>query len=57
MRFGSALTIAGNIINIIIFFYFVIVLIKLNALDMSGLLISGFGILITLIADIVDKLE
>ena len=57
MKFKSGLTIASNIINIVIFFYFVAVLFKLVSLDMIGLLISVFGILISLIANIVENLE
>jgi len=52
----KSLTIASATINFGIFVYFIIALIKLNALDMQGLLISAFGILIALIADIVEAL-
>ena len=57
MYYGKSLTIMSHLINIIIFFYFVITLIKINMLDMLGLLISGFGILSSLIANIVAELE
>lgn len=56
MKLGKGLSLASIIINIIIFFYFVITLIQLNALDMLGLLIAGFGILSSLIADIVGAI-
>ncbi len=57
MKFGKGLNIVAHIINITIFIYFVIALFKLGALDILGLLISGFGILIALIANIVEAIE
>jgi len=57
MRFGSKLHIASNLINIIIFLYLSFSLIKINALDMVGLIISGFGILSSLIVDIIGALD
>jgi hypothetical protein len=39
------------------FFDFTIILLKLNALDVIGLLISAFGLLASLIANIVSVLE
>lgn len=57
MEFKSNLTIAASMINIIIFVYFVIALYKLNALDVLGLSISAFGILISLIANIVEVIN
>lgn len=56
MKFKSFFSISANVINIIIFFYFVASLAKVGLLDMSGLLISGFAILIALISNIVDNL-
>jgi len=40
-----------------IFIYFIVVLIKLEALDYTGLLISSFGILISFLAGIVSALD
>jgi len=57
MKFSDVLTIISHIINLAIFIYFVVVLIKLNALDYTGLLISAFGIFISLLAGIVVALE
>ncbi len=57
MNTNSKLHIASNTINIIIFFYLSLSLIKINALDMIGLSISGFGILASLIADIIGALN
>ena len=57
MKTGDALSIFSQIINFAIFVYFVIVLLELNALDIIGLLISGFGLLSSLIANIVSTIE
>ena len=57
MEFSNALAIVSYIINLSIFLYFVVVLIKLNALDYTGLLISAFGIFMSLLAGIVSALE
>lgn len=57
MRVGSGLSIFSQVINIIIFFYFIITLLKLNVLDIIGLLISAFGILMSLAANIASALE
>lgn len=57
MKIGDALSIASQIINFIIFIYFIIALLKINALDMIGLFISGFGLLSSIIANIVSVIE
>lgn len=57
MKTGNALSIFSQIINFIIFIYFTIVLLRMNALDVTGLLISAFGLLASLIANIVSVLE
>ena len=57
MKTGDALSILSQIINFVIFLYFTISLIMANALDMQGLLISAFGLLSSLIANIVSVLE
>lgn len=57
MKTGDALSIFSQIINFIIFIYFTITLLKLNILDIIGLLISAFGLLASLIANIVSVLE
>jgi len=57
MNFGKGFTLASAFINIIIFIYFIRVLYSINSLDMFGLLISAFGILVSLIANIVSALE
>lgn len=57
MKFGDSLSIFSQILNFLIFIYFVIVLLRLNALDIIGLFISAFGLLASLIANIVSTLE
>ena len=57
MRTGESLTIFSQIINFAIFIYFAIVLLKLNALDVIGLSVSLFGLLSSLVANIVSVLE
>jgi hypothetical protein len=57
MKTGDALTIFSQIINFVIFIYFIIVLLRLDALDVVGLFISAFGLLASLIANIVSVLD
>jgi len=57
MKLSNGLTIVSHVINLSIFVYFVIVLIKLEALGYRGLLISSFGIFISLLAGRVTSLE
>jgi hypothetical protein len=57
MKTGDALSLFSQIINFLIFIYFIIVLLKLNALDIMGLFISAFGLLSSLIANIVSSIE
>jgi len=57
MKIGDALSIFSQIINFVIFIYFIITLLKLNVLDIFGLFISAFGLLASLIANIVSALE
>ena len=57
MKTGDAFMLLSQMINFVIFIYFIIVLLRLNALDVFGLFISAFGLLISLIASIVSVLE
>lgn len=57
MKTGDALSIFAQIINFAIFIYFIIVLLRLNLLDVNGLLISAFGLLASLVANIVSAIE
>jgi len=54
MKTGDALTIFSQIINFVIFIYFIVSLMKINALDLMGMSISAFGLLASLIASIVS---
>lgn len=57
MKTGNALSLLSQIINFAIFIYFIIALLKLNALKIAGLLISAFGLLSSLIANIVSVIQ
>jgi len=57
MKTGKALEIFSQITNFVIFIYFTISLLRINALDAFGLLISAFGLLSSLISSIVSALE
>jgi len=57
MKTGDAFNLLSQLINFVIFIYFVITLLQINALDITGLLISSFGLLISLLANIVSVLE
>ena len=57
MKIGGPLSIFSQIINFAIFIYFVVILLKLNVLDVVGLLISAFGLLSSLVANIISALE
>ncbi|MEK6859626.1 MAG: hypothetical protein AABX54_02315 [Nanoarchaeota archaeon] len=57
MKTSEGLAIFSQLINILIFIYFSIVLLKINALDIIGLVISAFGIIIGLITSIVSAIE
>jgi hypothetical protein len=57
MKTGDALSLFSQIINFVLFIYFAIVLLKINALDIIGLFISAFGLLSSIIANIVSTLE
>jgi hypothetical protein len=57
MKVGNALSLLSQGINITIFIYLNFALIKLNVLDIWGLLISAFGLSVSLIASIVSTIE
>jgi len=56
MKTSDSLQIFSQIINFAIFIYFVVVLLKLNALDAVGLFISAFGLLASLVVSVVAAL-
>ena len=56
MKTGDKLSILSQGINVLIFIYFAVTLLKINSLDVIGLSISAFGILMSLISNIVSVL-
>lgn len=57
MKIGKPLTIISESINVLIFIYFSIKLIKSGILDIVELSISAFGIFMSLISSIISTLE
>ena len=57
MKTGDALSLSSQIINLIIFIYFAIILLKTNSLDLIGLFISAFGLLSSIIAILFQLLK
>lgn len=57
MKLGDSFSLISHIINFIIFIYFAVTLIKINMLDILGLSISAFGILMSVAANIVSVAE
>ena len=57
MKIEDILVIFSHLINVIIFIYFSIILLKINFLDVFGLSISAFGILMSLVSNIVSILQ
>ena len=57
MKVSSYLAIFSQIINFLIFIYFILVLLKINALDILGLFISAFGLLSSIIVNIIGALD
>lgn len=56
MKTGDKLSVLSQGINVLIFIYFAITLLKINVLDVIGLSISAFGIFMSLISNIVSAL-
>jgi len=57
MKTGEKLSALSQGLNVLIFIYFVVTLLKINVLDITGLLISVFGIFMSLVANILSVLE
>ena len=57
MKTSENLTLFSQIINFIIFIYFILVLLKINALDLVGLFISAFGLISSIIVNIISVLD
>lgn len=53
MEIEDSLAVLSHIINFAIIIYFIIVLLKINALDVFGLIISFFGLFVSMIANII----
>ncbi|OIO81507.1 hypothetical protein AUJ84_01025 [Candidatus Pacearchaeota archaeon CG1_02_32_132] len=57
MKFSQKLDILYQMINFSIFLYFSITLLKLGFLDVIGLLISGIGLLGSIVVSIIVAVE
>lgn len=57
MKISDQLQILSQIVQFSIFIYFAIILIQTNPLDIINLLISGLGMIISLIITIIGALE
>jgi len=57
MKFGGLASILSHMLNFVIFIYFAIILLRTNALDIPGLLISAFGLFVSILANVVSVLE
>jgi hypothetical protein len=54
MKVSDSFNIFSQLINFVIFIYLILVLAKITALDASGLLISAFGLLVSIILSILS---
>ena len=57
MKIGESFLLLSHAINFGIFIYFVVFLLKINALDPIGLSISAFGLFISLVSNIISVIE
>jgi len=57
MRAGYIFSVFSQIINFLIFIYFSVILIKINFLDLTGLMVSAFGLFMSVIANIISVIE
>jgi len=57
IKIVNGLAVLSHGINIVIFLYFAIILIKIDILSARGLFISAFGIFMSLIANIISALD
>jgi hypothetical protein len=57
MKLSTPLSIFSQTLNFAIFIYFIVTLLKINALDMQGLIISAFGLFASLISGMVSSIE
>ena len=57
MKIGETLSVFSQVINFMIFIYFIITLLNLEILDVWGLLISAFGLFSSIIVNIISVIE
>ena len=57
MKVSDYLAIFSQIINFLIFIYFILALLMINALDIVGLFISAFGLISSIIVNIIGVLD
>lgn len=57
MKIGDSFSLISHIINFIIFIYFAVTLIKINMMDVIGLSVSAFGIVMSVLANIISVVE
>ena len=57
MKISDQLQILSQIVSFIIFIYFAIILIQTNPLDIINLIISGIGLIISVIISIISIIE
>ena len=57
MKTSESFSLISQAINLVIFIYFSITLIKINSLDVLGLSITAFGIFISLFSNILSVIE
>ncbi|MBU0760800.1 MAG: hypothetical protein KJ600_06625 [Nanoarchaeota archaeon] len=53
MKLSEKLTVLSQVINFLVFIYFILELMKINALETQGLLISALALLISIIVNII----
>lgn len=57
MKVADQFAIFSQLINFAIFIYFILALAKINALDSMGILVSTFGLLVSLMSSILSAIE
>jgi len=57
MRISDQLTILSQVINFLVFIYFIIELNRIQALNLNGLFISAFAILISVVVNIIGVFD
>jgi hypothetical protein len=57
MMISDTLSIFSHLINFTIFLYFIIILLRLDVLDIQGLFISAFGLFASLVVSIIAVIE